>query len=61
VLKGPVNEENSGLLMKANGNALGVTKILVQNYRFAGDLNPNILSNSISDLIKNKGQENPGL
>jgi hypothetical protein len=59
VLKGPVNEENSGLLMKAN--ALGVTKILVQNYRFAGDLNPNILSNSISDFIKNKGQENPGL
>jgi hypothetical protein len=47
--------------MKANGNALGVTKILVQNYRFAGDLNPNILSNPISDLIKNKGQENPGL
>jgi hypothetical protein len=48
--------------MKANGgNALWVTKILLQNYRFAGDLNPNLPSNSISGPIKNKGQENPGL
>jgi hypothetical protein len=48
--------------MKANGgNALWVTKILMQNYRFAGDLKLNLPSISISDLLKNKGQENPGL
>jgi hypothetical protein len=48
--------------MKANwGNALWVTIMLMQNYRFAGDLKLNLPSNSISNLLKNKGQENPGL